>query len=318
MLPKAQSHLHLTGAMRATTLNELAAAYDVPVPPPWDHTTAHEWAAFQQRYDAARSVIRSPADIARVVAEAGEDDAAQGCGWLEIQVDPTSYAPVLGGLEATVEAVLTAAVASPIPTGVIIASSWARPARHAERLARIAGRYANAGVVGFGLSNDERRGRVADFAPAFRLAAESGLLTTPHSGFFTGSDHVRACVELLYATRIGHGTAATADPSVLALLAERQVTLEICPTSYSPFGVHELAEVPIRRALDAGVQVAIGSDDPLLFTTGLTGQYELCRDVLGLDDAHLATLARHSVSSSAAPDGVRRALLAGIDEWQAS
>jgi adenosine deaminase len=316
-LPKAQPHLHLTGAMRPATLHELAAKYQVPVPPPWDHTRTQEWAAFQGRYDAAREVIRSPADVARVVSEAAEDEAAGGCGWMEIQVDPTSYAPALGGMEAAVEAVLSAAAAAPIPIGVIIASSWARPGDHAERLARLAAKYAESRVVGFGISNDERLGRIGDFVPAFHLAAESGLVITPHSGFFTGPDHVRSCVELLHASRIGHGTSAAVDPSVLDLLAERRVALEICPTSYPPLGVHHLSDIPLRVLLDAGVPVTIGSDDPLIFDIGLAGQYALCRDVLGLDDAQLATLARHSIASSAAPDEIKRALTKGVDDWEA-
>lgn len=314
-LPKTQSHLHLTGSMRPTTLHELAARHDVAVPPVWDHTRAQEWSAFQGRYDAARAVVRSAEDVARVVREAAEDDAADGCGWLEIQVDPTSYAPALGGLEATVEAVLAAAHAAPIPTGVIIASSWARSGEHATVLARMAARYAGDGVVGFGLSNDERRGRVDDFVPAFRVAADAGLPRTPHSGFFTAAEHVRACVERLRATRIGHGTAAVTDPAVLALLAERRVALEICPTSYPPLGVHEPADIPLRAALDAGVPVTLGSDDPLIFGTGLAGQYALCRDVLGLDDTQLAALAQHSIAASAAPAETRQELTRRVDAW---
>ncbi|NED99378.1 adenosine deaminase [Phytoactinopolyspora halotolerans] len=314
-LPKAQSHLHLTGAMRPGTLRELATRYGVPVPPAWDHTRVQEWAAFQGRYDAAREVIRTPTDVARVISEAAEDDAADGCGWMEIQVDPTSYAPAFGGMEAVVEAVLSAAAASPVPTGVIIASSWARSGDHAEALARLAVRYAGSGVVGFGLSNDERLGDVVDYVPAFRLAADAGLLLTPHSGFYTGAGHVRDCVDLLKATRIGHGTAAVTEPSVLALLAERQVAMEICPTSYAPLGVHEPSDVPVRTVLDAGIPVTIGSDDPLVFGAGLAEQYALCRDVLGLDDALLAVLARHSIASSAAPDEIKRVLTAGVDAW---
>jgi adenosine deaminase len=126
---------------------------------------------------------------------------------------------------------------------------------------------------------------------------------------------VRACVEVLGATRVGHGTSAAADPAVLELLAERDVALEICPTSYPPFGVHALEEIPVRALLAAGVQVAIGSDDPLLFSVGLAGQYALCRDVLGLTDAELAVLARGSITSSAAPPSLRTTMLAGVDAW---
>lgn len=301
--------------MRPATLRELAGHYGVPVPAPLPPHTVGTWADFQTRYDASRSVIRTAADVRRVVAEAAADDAADGCGWLEIQVDPTSYAPVLGGLRGALETVLDAAAAAPVPTGVIVASSWARSPAHATELAGLAAEYAAHGVVGFGLSNDERHGTVADFTPAFRLAADAGLLGVPHSGFYTGPEHVRACVELLGAARIGHGTAAVRDPGTLALLAERAVVLEICPTSYPPFGVHDLAELPVRALLDAGVPVALSTDDPLLFGTGLAGQYAIGRDVLGLTEQELATVAAASIRHSAAPAELKRRLLSGVDAW---
>lgn len=301
--------------MRPATLRDLAARAGLPVPPPLDIEGARTWADFQHRYDAARAVIRTAADVARVVTEAAFDDRADGCGWLEIQVDPTSYAPALGGLRAALEAVLSAAAAAPIPTGVTVASSWARPPAHAMRLARLAAEYAGCGVVGFGLSNDERLGHPADFAPAFRLAAGAGLLGTPHAGFYTGADQVRGCVRHLNPARIGHGTRAAEDPATLDLLARRGITLEICPTSYPPFGVHDLPAVPVACLLNAGVPVAIASDDPLLFGTGLAGQYQICRDILGLTDHQLAAVAAHSVKASAAPNDLQTYLLAGIARW---
>jgi adenosine deaminase len=333
-LPKANLHLHLTGAMRPATLAELAARAGRTVPPPLVPDAVHDWSAFQARYDAARDMIRDAEDVARVVTEAAADDAADGCGWLEIQVDPTAYVGRLGGGEAVVEAVLAGAARSPIPVGVIVAASWAGSPDGAHRLARLAARYAGRGVVGFGLSNDERRGRVADFAPACRAAAEAGLTVAPHAGFYEPAAHVRDCVRLLGARRIGHGLTAAADPVTLDLLAECGATVELCPTSYPPLGVVPgLAAVPLRGLLAAGVPVALGTDDPLLFGTGLAGQYAIARDLLGrVDeerahderahderaDAELAALARHSVTASAAPPAVRARLLAGIDAWLAA
>lgn len=315
-LPKANLHLHLTGSMRPATLAELADRYGVPVPPPLDEDMAHGWAAFQTRYDAARAALRTAEDIARVVAEAAADDAADGAGWVELQVDPTSYAERLGGLEPVVEAVLDGARSGPV--GVVLAASWAGPPPVAEEVARLAARYAGAGVVGFGISNDERRGRVADFAPACRIAAEAGLLAVPHAGFYEPSWHVRDCVTRLGARRIGHGITAATDPATLDLLAERGVALEVCPTSYPPLGVIAgFTALPVRTLLDAGVPVALGSDDPLLFPGGLHRQYEIARTDLGCTDAELATLARQSVEASAAPAEVRRRLVAGIDAWVA-
>jgi adenosine deaminase len=313
-LPKANLHLHLTGAMRPATLAELATRYGLAVEPATLLTgSGHGWSVFQSRYDAARSVIRTAEDIARVVGEALTDDAEDGCGWLELQVDPTGYAGAVGGLEPVLEAVLAAAAGR---AGIIVASSWARPPAHAERLARLAARYAPYGVVGFGLSNDERGVPVADFAPAFRVAAEAGLLGTPHAGFYEPAWHVRDCVTLLGARRIGHGLTATVDSATLALLAERSVTLEVCPTSYPPLGVAaDLSAVPVRQLLAHGVPVALGTDDPLLFGAGLVEQYAIARDRLGCTDEELAALAAHSITGSAAPAQVKARMLAGVREW---
>lgn len=312
-LPKTNLHLHLTGSMRPATLAELAGRYGVPVPPALDPGRVYGWEAFQGRYDAARAVLRTADDIGRVVAEAVADDLADGAGWVELQVDPTSYAVPLGGLEPVVEAVLAGARGQPV--GIVLAASWASTPPVAERVAQLAARYAGHGVVGFGLSNDERLGRVADFVPAFRTAAAAGLLTAPHAGFYHPAWHVRDCVRLLEAQRIGHGLTAAADPATLALLAERRVALEVCPTSYPPLGVvADLAAVPIRALLAAGVPVVIGTDDPLLFDSGLAAQYAIARRI-GCTDAELAAIARHSVDASAAPAEVRDRLVNGIDGW---
>lgn len=101
-------------------------------------------------------------------------------------------------------------------------------------------------------------------------------------------------------------------------LADRQVTCEVCPSSNVSLGVYERAEdVPLRRLFDAGVPLALGADDPLLFGTRLAAQYDLARDVLGFDDAELAELARQSVRGSRAPESTQKELLADIDAWLA-
>jgi adenosine deaminase len=314
-LPKANLHLHLTGAMRPATLADLADQHGLPLPGPLPYGTQYGWATFQERYDAARSVVRTSEDVERVVREAIMDNAADGADWIEIQVDPTSYAERLGSEAAVVETILSAANGR---AAVILASSWARAPAVAERIARLAVSYADSGVIGFGLSNDERRGWIADFAPAGRIAMDGGLRVVPHSGFYEAAWHVRACVEQLGAHRIGHGLTAAADPATMDLLAERGVALEVCPASYPPLGVARLAELPVRALLEAGVQIALGTDDPLLFGADLSRQYGLLREHLELTDTELAAIARHSVHASAAPTPTRTAMLAGVDAWLAA
>jgi len=307
-LPKANLHLHLTGALRPATLAELAARAGLPLPPPLPGDVVG-WEAFQERYDIARAAVRTAEDVGRVIRETIADSAEDGATWVEIQLDPTSYAQRLGGEETVVETALAAADGR---AGIVLASSWAGTPSTAVRVAGIAARYAELGVVGFGLSNDERRGRVADFTEAFRVAADAGLLAVPHAGFYEAAWHVRDCVELLGARRIGHGLSAAADGLTLELLAERGVTLEVCPTSYPPFGV----PLPLERLIEAGVPIALGTDDPLLFGADLSTQYAIARR-LGLGDATLALLARQSILASAAPRALRSQMLAGVAAWLA-
>jgi adenosine deaminase len=119
-LPKAHLHLHLTGAMRHATLVELAGHHGIRLPPAltedWPpHLSGIDergWFRFQRLYDMARSVLRTPADVRRLLAEIAEDERAEGSGWLEVQVDPDGYAARFGGITAVLELVLDAAAAA--------------------------------------------------------------------------------------------------------------------------------------------------------------------------------------------------------------
>ncbi|WP_069814486.1 adenosine deaminase [Streptomyces sp. TP-A0874] len=330
LLPKAHLHLHFTGSMRPSTLLELADKYGVHLPqalsggapPQLRATDERGWFRFQRLYDIARSCLRSPEDIRRLVREAAQEDAADGSGWLEIQVDPTSYAPRLGGLIPTMEIILDAVDEAARETGVgmrvLVAANRMKHPLEARTLARLAVRYADRGVVGFGLSNDERRGFARDFDRAFAIARNGGLLAAPHGGELSGPGSVWDCLDDLHAGRVGHGVRAAEDPRLLARLAERGVTCEVCPASNVALGVYEKAEdVPLRTLYEAGVPMALGADDPLLFGSRLADQYELVRSAHGFSDSELAELGRQSVRGSRAPLEVRERLLEGIDAWLA-
>ncbi|HEU5042526.1 MAG TPA: adenosine deaminase family protein, partial [Nocardioidaceae bacterium] len=214
-MPKAHLHLHFTGSMRHSTLVELAARDGIVLPdalvedwpPRLSAADEKGWFRFQRLYDVGRSVLRTEADVRRLVHEAAEDDAADGSRWLEIQVDPSGYAARFGGITAFIELVLDAVRCASAATGVgiavVVAANRTRHPLDARTLARLAAQYAGRGVVGFGLSNDERRGTTADFAAAFKIAERAGLLLAPHGGELAGPASVRACLDQLHAHRLG-------------------------------------------------------------------------------------------------------------------
>jgi adenosine deaminase len=329
-LPKAHLHIHFTGSMRHETLLELAARDGLHLPDPlvseWPPqlSAADEkgWFRFQRLYDVARSVLRTEDDVRRLVREAAEDDVLDGGRWLEIQVDPSGYAARFGGITAFTDLVLDAVATASRDTGlgmaVVIAANRTRHPLDARTLARLAAQYAGRGVVGFGLSNDERRGSTPEFAAAFRIAERAGLRLVPHGGELRGADHIRVCLDALGADRLGHGVRSVEDPAVLERIVDSGVALEVCPVSNVALGVYsDLTSVPLPQLLDAGATVALGADDPLLFGSRLEGQYATMRAAHDLTDHQLAELARMSFRASCAPDDVRKSALADIDAWLA-
>jgi adenosine deaminase len=326
-LPKAHLHLHLTGGMRPSTLADLAAEQGRTLPPglldptsvDLDATGLRGWLKFQRLYDAARSLLAGEAEVRRVVGEIVEDQAVAGVGWLELQVDPSSYAHRLGGLQRTVEVVLDAlgeaSERTGVGTGLIVAGNRTRHPAETETHARIAKRFAGQGVVWLGLSNDETRGDTRDFEKAFRLAREAGLVAVPHAGELRGAGNVRLAVERLGASRIGHGVRAVEDPDLLELLATLEVACEVNPVSNVALHVHKtVAASPWRALRDAGVPVVIGADDPLLFRADLIDNYA----ALEPSDAEAADLASCSIAASTAPAEVKAELLVGVDTWLAA
>jgi adenosine deaminase len=333
LLPKAHLHLHFTGSMRPGTLSELAGKHGIRLPETLrEHAhlrltpDTRGWFRFQRLYDAARGCVRDAADMRRLVLEAARDDAAEGSRWLELQIDPTSYAPFVGGLTPALEIVLDAAREASQTSGcavaVVVAASRVRHPLDARALARLAAAHAGEGpghVVGFGLSNDERRGSTEEFAAAFRIARRAGLASLPHSGELLGPAHVTTTIDALAPHRLGHGVRSTEDPAVLARVVDEGIALEVCPASNVALGVYRTPDdVPLRRLVDAGATVALGADDPLLFGPRLVAQYEEARTRHGMDDAALAHLARCSIEASLAPADVRREMLADVDAWLAA
>lgn len=333
LLPKTHLHLHFTGSLRPATLRELAEEQGRRLPLALTTGEAlrvpadqRGWFRFQRLYDSARSLVRSEATMRRIVREAAEDDAAEGSRRLEIQVDPTSYAPFVGGITPVVEIVLDEARGASadlgIEVGVVIAASRTRHPLDARTLARLAVRHsgeAPGGVIGFGLSNDERRGTTSDWAAAFAIARREGLASVPHGGELLGPEHVRDILTHLGPDRLGHGVRLADDPRLLDQVVAAGISLEVCPASNVALGVYgEVSDVPLRALMDAGARIALGADDPLLFGSRLVDQYEIARHHHGLDDHRLAELARSSVRASLASEASKRRWLAEIDAWLAT
>lgn len=350
-LPKAHLHLHLIGSMRPQTLADLArrngerlpaelsaltcrvaspsTSYrGLPPPTAGRKPTAalleadvRGFARFDAFYVAAKQQIRGLDDLSRLVFELAVDEAAAGSRWVEVTANPALYHGRLGPDEAVLEGLLDAGAAATAATGVGVGwviSADRRFPDDATSLAKLAVRYREHGVVGFGLANDEAANPSAAFASAFDVARDGGLLAVPHAGELTDARDVWQAVDRLGAARVGHGIRAVDDPRLLDRLVDQGVCLEVCPASNVALGaIDHLAEHPLPRLRAAGCAVTLAADDPLLFGAGLTDQYRIARTVFGFDDGELAELARCGIRAAGCPEDLRRDLLGRVDAWLA-
>jgi adenosine deaminase len=317
LLPKAHLHIHLEGAMRPSTLAELAGERDLPVP---QVRSFMGFSGFIERYLAACHLLDTEKGLRRVVREVVEDAAADGVVWLEPAFYPPRYREVLGSDEATVEIVLdeleTAGKELGVGCGLIISADRTGDPGEAVELANLAGCFAGRGVVGFGLANDETGHPPEPFAEAFSIAVEAGLLAVPHGGELEGPASVAGCLDACRAHRIMHGVRAAESPELVARLADLGVCLDVCPTSNVALSVvRSIEEHPLPALLDAGVRCSLNADDPLLFGFGVLDEYRLCRERLGFDDHLLARVAGWSLGASAAPPELMATGHGDIEGW---
>jgi len=173
-------------------------------------------------------------------------------------------------------------------------------------------------IIAIGLGGNEARYPARLFADVFTEAGQSGFHRVAHAGEAAGAGSIREALHLLHAERIGHGIAAVQDPELMAELRDRQIPLEICPTSnLMTRVVDDLAHHPVRELYQEGLLVTINSDDPTMFNSTLTNEYQLLHDQLGFSLSDMRQLALNATHASfLSPEETHR-ITQSIDRfWQ--
>ena len=225
-------------------------------------------------------LIRDDADVATLTYDIARDLAAQQVRYAELTLTP--YSSITRGIpaEAFCAAVEDARERAERDFGIALRWCFDIPGEAGIPAADVtldtALRVAPPGLVSFGLGGPELGVPRAQFAPHFAKAKAAGLHSVPHAGESTGPDSVRDALDHLGAERIGHGIHAVEDERLLDRLRDEQIPLEVCPTSnVCTRSAPSLAEHPLPRLVAHGVQVRINSDDPPMFSTTLTHEYEV-------------------------------------------
>ncbi len=327
-LPKAELHVHHVGSASARIVAELAERHPGTVPADLDELKRffafRDFAHFIEVYLAVVDLIRTAEDVRLLTYEVARE-MAEGQRVRYAELTCTPYTSVLPRrdwpgvpIEAYTEAIEDARVAAERDFGLVLRWIYDIPGESglaaADATLGYALKHRVDALVGFGLGGPEVGVPRAQFQPHFDKARAAGLRSVPHAGETTGPETVWESIRLLGAERIGHGTTSAQDPELLRHLAETRIPLEVCPSSnIATRAVASLEEHPLRTFVEAGVTVTINSDDPPMFGTTLNQEYAVAAELLDLDEAGIADLARAAVRASFAPPEVQRRVLDEID-----
>lgn len=170
-------------------------------------------------------------------------------------------------------------------------------------------------IIGIGLGGQEIGNPCIAYKDVFAAAREAGLHTVAHAGEEVGPESVRDAIVELGAERIGHGTSAIQDPSLMDLIKERGIALEICPTSNVVTGkyVRRYEDHPIKEFLNRGILVTLNTDDPVLFDVELHEEYERARDKIGLGQDGALVLLRNGIRATFMNEKGKAAALAELE-----
>lgn len=184
----------------------------------------------------------------------------------------------------------------------------------AQEVADLAVRYKDRKVVGFGIGGDERRAAPELFRDVYGYCQENGLHLTAHAGESAGPESVWGALNL-GVERIGHGLSAARDPELVEELSKRQIPIEVCLTSNVRTGCCSvLPKHPVRSYFDHGLMVTLNTDDPAMFGTTLSREYQLAQDSFDFTDEHLREIARNSFEGSFLPADEKLRFLNLFDE----
>src|SRR5919197_499703 len=296
MVPKAELHVHLEGTATPDLVRRIAQRNGLEVPDGVfaapDRFAWVDFLDFLNTYNLVCSVIRTGEDYRDITYEYLAACARDGAIYVE----------------------LTASIDHSRIAGISDAEHWEGIAAgiddaRAIEIAELTAARPHPYVVGFSLAGDEAGYPPEPFAEASRVAAEAGLGCTVHAGEWAGAASVRGALELPV-TRIAHGVRAIEDAGLVRELAERQITLEVCPTSNVVLGVFpSFEEHPFPALREAGIPLTLGSDDPPYFGASVGGEYEIARQHFGLDDDELVAVTRTAIEASFAEPELRDRLL---------
>ena len=321
-IKKAELHVHLEGTITPLLAHKLAKRNQLTIPdgliaPDGQSSISRDFLHFLQVYDTLAALIKTPQDYYDITFDYLRANALENTLYVEMMYSPdhaelVSGVPSIEHLRAIQQAVDDAKAQFDIVGRIIVTAVRHFGPDAAIRVAQQVSKESVPCVTGFGLGGDEINFPPKLFSRAYQIAAsEAGLFCTVHAGEFAPASGMLEAIEHLPIQRIGHGVQAIHSPETIAILKDRNIALEICPTSNIKLGLFsDFSNHPFPKLLEAGIKVSINSDDPPFMSTTLANEYALTQKAYNYSDDAMEAITSMAIECAFVDEETKRALRA--------
>jgi len=158
-------------------------------------------------------------------------------------------------------------------------------------------------IVGVALVGPEPGNPVKPLHKTFARFHQAGLGIEIHAGEWCGPESIRDALAYGYPDRIGHGISLFQDPGLIEQFLERQIHVELCPTSNLKTGsISAIEEHPVGEARALGLNFSINTDDPGPFECSMESEYELLSSVFRFDANDFQRIYHNSLGARFQPE----------------
>lgn len=318
-IKKAELHVHLEGSITPSMAKILAKRNRLVIPEgliaeDGESYLSRDFLHFLSVYDTLAALIKTPQDYYDITFDYLRSSALENTLYVELMYSPdhaeqSTGIPSIEHLHAIQQAIDDALEQYDIVGRIIITAVRHFGEEAAIRVAKQAAKESVACATGFGLGGDEVRFPPKLFKKAYQIAADAGLFGTVHAGEFAPASGMLEAIEHLPIQRIGHGVQAIHSPETIALLKERNIALEVCPSSNIKLGLFkDFDSHPFPKLLEAGVLVSLNSDDPPFMSTTLAKEYFLVQKAYHYSDKTMEHITAMAIDCAFVDNATKKAL----------
>ena len=316
-------HLHLDGALSIDNCRKLAKLQNIAIPENDNElhnilmvpSDCHDLNEFLTKFEFPLTLLQTKEGIKESVKNLQDELIKEGLVYAEIRFAPQLH--INKGL--TQEEVVLAAIeglnSSSLRCNLILCCMRGNN-NHNENIetVKLAKKYLGKGVCAIDLAGAEGLYPTKDFEDVFKLAKELEIPFTIHAGEADGPSSVADAIRF-GAKRIGHGVRSIEDSSIVKLISDNNITLEICPTSNLCTSVYKnIKDMPIKYFIDNGINITINTDDPTVCNTKLKDELKLIAEAFNLNYEDIIKLELNAIKASFASQEIKKELIKIIDK----